>query len=260
MNAENKTTAIPKKSPIRKSNSGTKKENVGMTSSDTSKKSPPSTSKSKANNSKVTESTGKDSIAQDRSKRVTLDKTSKTKSSKSKVKKSNSNGKVAAKSDAAKNLRDLYVDGLKDIYWAEKALKKALPKMAKNATSSELKSKINAHLEQTMEHISRLERCFEEAGEKAKGEKCDAMKGLLEEGKGIMEETQPGAVRDAGIIAAAQKVEHYEIATYGTLAAFAKVLGLKKSLKLLVKTLDEEKKCDEQLTALADTALNTKAK
>jgi ferritin-like metal-binding protein YciE len=167
--------------------------------------------------------------------------------------------KTPAKADAAKDLQELFVDGLKDMYWAEKALKKELPKMIKNATSEKLKEGMTKHMEETMEHIARLESCFEEIGEKAKAEKCDAMEGLLEEGQGIIKETKAGAVRDAGIIAAAQKVEHYEIASYGTLAAFAKVLGHKKSLKHLLKTLEEEKKCDELLTSIADTALNTKA-
>lgn len=168
-------------------------------------------------------------------------------------------GKVKAKSDAAKSLDDLYEDGLKDIYWAEKALLKALPKMEKNASDEGLKKVITKHLNETEIHVKRLEECFEELGKKAKAEKCDAMAGLIEEGEGIMEETQVGAVRDAGIIAAAQKVEHYEIATYGTLAAFAKVLGHKKGLKLLLATLNEEKQCDENLTGLADTALNSQA-
>lgn len=167
--------------------------------------------------------------------------------------------KVKAKSDAAKDLQDLFEDGLKDIYWAEKELVKALPKMEKNATSPKLKAAIQGHLEETKEHVSRLEDVFKSIGVKAKAEKCDAMAGLLEEGKGIMEETEPGAVRDAGIIAAAQKVEHYEIATYGTLAAFAKVLEHKDALKTLLKTLDEEKASDEKLTSIADTNLNSKA-
>jgi ferritin-like metal-binding protein YciE len=167
--------------------------------------------------------------------------------------------KVPAKKDAAKQLEDLFEDSLKDIYWAEKALTKALPRMAKNATSPELKNAIADHLTQTVEHVSRLEECFNELGKKAVAKKCDAMEGLLKEGKSIMEETQPGAVRDAGIIAASQKVEHYEIATYGTLAAFAKVLDQKMVLKNLLKTLEEEKKCDALLTAIADTALNTEA-
>ena len=167
--------------------------------------------------------------------------------------------KIPVKKDAAKQLEDLFEDSLKDIYWAEKALTKALPKMGKNATSPKLKKAIADHLTQTVEHVARLEACFEALGKKAIGKKCDAMEGLLKEGKGVMEETEPGAVRDAGIIAASQKVEHYEIATYGTLAAFAKVLNQKVALKNLLKTLGEEKKCDELLTAIADTELNTKA-
>jgi ferritin-like metal-binding protein YciE len=168
-------------------------------------------------------------------------------------------GKLPAKKDAAKQLEDLFEDSLKDIYWAEKALTKALPKMQKNATSPELKKAIEEHLAQTVEHVARLEDCFTAIGKKAVAKKCDAMEGLLKEGTGIMEETEPGAVRDAGIIAASQKVEHYEIATYGTLAAFAKVLDQKVALKNLLKTLEEEKKCDALLTSIADTALNSEA-
>ncbi len=167
--------------------------------------------------------------------------------------------KIPAKKVAAKQLEDLFEDSLKDIYWAEKALTKALPKMEKNATSPKLKKAIADHLSQTVEHVTRIEECFESIGKKAVAKKCDAMEGLLKEGEGIMKETQPGAVRDAGIIAASQKVEHYEIATYGTLAAFAKVLDQKAALKNLLKTLDEEKKCDELLTSIADTALNSEA-
>lgn len=171
----------------------------------------------------------------------------------------NKETKVKAKSDAAKDLQDLFEDGLKDIYWAEKELVKALPKMEKNASSKSLKTALASHLKETKEHVSRLADVFKSIGVKAEAEKCDAMAGLLEEGEGIMEETEIGAVRDAGIIAAAQKVEHYEIATYGTLAAFAKVLGHKEALKILLQTLKEEKACDENLTSLADTNLNSKA-
>ncbi|PRD30992.1 UNVERIFIED_CONTAM: yciF [Trichonephila clavipes] len=167
--------------------------------------------------------------------------------------------KVKAKADAAKDLQGLFEDGLKDIYWAEKALVKALPKMEKNATAKELKSAVQSHLEETKEHVSRLEEVFKSIGKKASAEKCDAMAGLLEESEGIMKETEVGPVRDAGIIASSQKVEHYEIATYGTLAAFAKVLGHKEAVKLLLATLKEEKACDKNLTALADTNLNSKA-
>ncbi|GAA4156468.1 ferritin-like domain-containing protein [Chryseobacterium ginsenosidimutans] len=168
--------------------------------------------------------------------------------------------KIPAKKDAAKNLNDLFEDALKDIYWAEKALTKALPKMQKNATDEELKKAIESHLAETEEHVSRLEECFAKLGKKAQAKKCDAMQGLLDEGKSIMEETEPGAVRDAGIIAASQKVEHYEIATYGTLAAYAKVLEQNECLKLLLQTLEEEKKCDQLLTKIADTTLNSKSK
>lgn len=174
--------------------------------------------------------------------------------------KDSTKSKVKAKTDAAKNLQDLFEDGLKDIYWAEKALVKALPKMERNATSKLLKKAITGHLKETKEHVKRIEEAFKSIGVKAEAEKCDAMAGLLEEAEGIMKETQVGTVRDAGIIAASQKVEHYEIATYGTLAAFAKVLGHKSALKILLSTLKEEKACDKILTSIADTNLNTKAK
>lgn len=168
-------------------------------------------------------------------------------------------GKVPAKKDAAQELQDFFEDGLKDIYWAEKALTKALPKMHKNATSVKLKEAINAHLDQTKNHVTRLEQVFASIGKKAQAAKCDAMDGLLKEGEGILEETQTGAVRDAGIIAAAQKVEHYEIATYGTLATYAKMMGHKEALDLLLATLREEKKCDLDLTKLAKSEVNVKA-
>ncbi|KAA0129798.1 DUF892 family protein [Chryseobacterium sp. SN22] len=167
--------------------------------------------------------------------------------------------KTPAKKGAAKELKDLFEDSLKDIYWAEKALLKALPVMMKNATDKKLKKAIDNHITETEEQIDRLEECFKALGKKAQAKKCDAMQGLLDEGKSIMEETEPGKVRDAGIIAAAQKVEHYEIATYGTLAAFAKVLKEEDCLKHLLNTLEEEKKCDELLTKVADTNLNSKA-
>jgi len=167
--------------------------------------------------------------------------------------------KIPAKKNAAKELRDLFEDSLKDIYWAEKALTKALPKMYKNATDKKLQSAIELHLAETQVHVKRLEECFASLGKKPQAKKCDAMQGLLDEGKGIMEETEPGPVRDSGIIAAAQKVEHYEIATYGTLAAFAKILKEKTCLKNLLATLHEEKVCDQLLTKVADITLNSKA-
>ena len=149
---------------------------------------------------------------------------------------SKSNGSQTASKAASKNaqkssskasqgLRDLFEDELKDIYWAEKALIKAIPKMVKNATSEELVSALNDHLEVTKGHVDRLEESFNILGKPARAKKCEAMAGLVKEAEEIMEDTEEGVVRDAGIISAAQKVEHYEIASYGTLCAFAKTLG-----------------------------------
>jgi len=190
--------------------------------------------------------------------------TSKTSASKAPAKAtskapSKTQAKIPAKKNAAKELKDLFEDSLKDIYWAEKALTKALPKMYKNATDKKLQSAIELHLAETHVHVKRLEECFASMGKKPQAKKCDAMQGLLDEGKSIMEETEPGPVRDSGIIAAAQKVEHYEIATYGTLAAFAKILKEKTCLKNLLATLHEEKVCDQLLTKVADITLNSKA-
>ena len=169
-------------------------------------------------------------------------------------------GKIKPKKDAAEDLRDFLLDGLKDLYWAEKALVKNLPKMEKNATSPKLKKAIQNHLKETQNQVARLEDAFKAMGEKAKAQKCDAMDGLLKEAESIMEETEPGAIRDAAIIAAAEKVEHYEIASYGTMATYAKLLGEKEVKKLLGATLDEEKTCDKDLTKLATSEINLKAK
>ncbi|MFH6959117.1 ferritin-like domain-containing protein [Flavobacterium aquidurense] len=169
-------------------------------------------------------------------------------------------GTVKAKPSAAEGLRELFVDSLKDIYWAEKALVKALPKMAKNATSENLITAINEHLSVTQEQVARLEEVFKSVGEKAVAKKCDAMEGLIKEGESIMEETEAGPVRDAGIIAASQKIEHYEIATYGTLAAFATTLGEDDAVLLLEKTLAEEKQADVTLTEAAYNTINFDAK
>jgi ferritin-like metal-binding protein YciE len=176
------------------------------------------------------------------------------------AKKTTTKGKIAPKKDAADELKDFMIDGLKDLYWAEKALVKNLPKMSKNATSPHLKTAINDHLDETKNQVKRLEDAFKALGLKIEAVKCEAMKGLLKEAKEIMEETTPGAVRDAAIIAAAQKVEHYEIASYGTMATYAKLLGEKKVLNLLLETLKEEKTCDKDLTKLAKTEINIKAK
>lgn len=166
---------------------------------------------------------------------------------------------VAPAYDAATELKDLFIDSLKDIYWAENALVSALPKMIQNATSSLLASAIKEHLEVTKNQIVRLETVFKLLGEKAEGNKCEAMAGLLKEGDSILEETVPGPVRDAGIIAASQKIEHYEIATYGTLCAFAKTLGENDAAKLLTQTLAEEKEADMVLSDAACSAINLSA-
>jgi ferritin-like metal-binding protein YciE len=157
---------------------------------------------------------------------------------------------------AATELRGLFIDSLKDIYWAENALVGALPKMAANATSASLASAIKEHHAVTQNQVARLEKVFKILGEKAEGKKCEAMAGLLKEGDSILEETVPGAVRDAGIIAASQKIEHYEIATYGTLVAFAKTLGENDAAKLLTQTLAEEKEADCLLNDVALNAIN----
>ena len=180
----------------------------------------------------------------------------KTKTTTGKSKTTSKAGDVKPKRDAAEGLRELFVHSLKDIYWAEKALTKALPKMAKNATNANLVTAINNHLAETQEQVNRLEQVFASVGEKATAKKCDAMEGLIKEGEGMLEDTEPGAVRDAGIIAASQKIEHYEIATYGTLAAFAKTLGENEAVSLLEETLAEEKAADVTLTEAAYNTIN----
>lgn len=157
------------------------------------------------------------------------------------------------KSNASQAFRDLFTDSLKDIYWAEKALTKALPKMIKNATSNELVEALTEHLKVTEEQVQRLEDVFETIGEKAVAKKCEAMEGLIKEAEQMMKDTEDDAVRDAAIIAAGQKVEHYEIATYGTLCTFAKMLNENEAATLLHKTLNEEKEADETLSDVADT-------
>ena len=158
-------------------------------------------------------------------------------------------------------LEKLFTDSLKDLYWAEKQLTKALPKMKKKATTGELKSAIEEHLAQTEEHVSRLEQVFNMCGKKAQAKKCDAMEGLIKESETIIEETDDNSMtRDAGLIMAAQKVEHYEIASYGSLVQFAKTLGMDDVAELLHQTLDEEKYADEKLTEIAEWHVNKEAK
>jgi len=149
-------------------------------------------------------------------------------------------------------LRELYIDELKDLHNAENQLVKALPKMAKAASSEELRQGFEEHLEQTKEHVQRLEEIFKALDESPKGKKCVGMEGLVKEGSEIMKEDFDDAVLDAALIGAAQRVEHYEIAAYGTVAAFAKLLGETQHASLLEETLEEEKETDEKLTELAE--------
>jgi len=150
------------------------------------------------------------------------------------------------------DLKQLYIDELKDLHNAESQLVKALPKMAKAASSEELRSGFEEHLEQTKGHVQRLEQIFEMLGESPKGKKCKGMEGLIEEGSEMIEEDFEGAVKDAGLIGAAQRVEHYEIAAYGTAKALAQTLSEEEHVELLEQTLQEEKETDEKLTQLSE--------
>jgi len=148
-------------------------------------------------------------------------------------------------------LKELFIDELKDIYNAEEQLVKALPKMAKASNSPELKAGFEHHLEQTRGHVERLEKIFKSLGEKASGKKCKGMEGLIDEGEEMAKEKLPEDARDAGLISAAQRVEHYEIAAYGSVRTYANLLGDQAAVSLLEQTLQEEKETDQKLTQLA---------
>lgn len=175
--------------------------------------------------------------------------------------------KAASKTSSSKKensenneFKDFFIDGLKDIYWAEKHLAKALPKMQKASTSEELAMAFEKHTQETKQHAEILEQVFGLLEEKATAKKCDAMEGLLEEADGIIEETEDGTmIRDAALILAAQKVEHYEIATYGTLAVFARTMGRDDIAELLTQVLDNEKATDVALTTVAEGFVNEQA-
>ncbi|MFL5391925.1 MAG: ferritin-like domain-containing protein [Myxococcales bacterium] len=156
------------------------------------------------------------------------------------------------------SLRKLYVEELKDLYSAEKQILQALPRMAKKASNPQLKAGFEEHLRQTEEQVKRLDRIFEALGKSGRGKKCKGMEGLLEEGKEVMQEDMDEETRDAALIAAAQRVEHYEIAGYGTVRTYAQLLGEDAAVKLLQQTLDEEGMTDKKLTALAE-AINVEA-
>jgi ferritin-like metal-binding protein YciE len=151
----------------------------------------------------------------------------------------------------SQTLKELYIEELKDIYSAETQLVKALPKMAEAATSGELSKGFEDHLEQTKGHVRRLEQIFDQLGEKPTGKKCKGMEGLVEEGKEMIDDEFEGETLDSGLISAAQRVEHYEIAAYGTVRAFAEILGQDQAVQLLEQTLQEEKDTDQKLTDLA---------
>ena len=157
------------------------------------------------------------------------------------------------------SLKELYVDELKDLYSAEKQLVKALPKMAKNATNAELKDAFTTHLQETEGHVERLEQIFEMLGERPGGKKCKGMEGLIEEAKELLEEDATEEVLDAGMISKAQHVEHYEMAGYGTVRTYARMLGLDDQADLLQETLDEEGHANDLLTQIAESSVNLEA-
>src|SRR5690349_2433177 len=159
----------------------------------------------------------------------------------------------------AGTLHDAFLDELRDAYDAEKQLTKALPKMAKAATSPDLRAAFEEHLEETRGHIERLEQVFESLEERARGKHCEGIAGIIEEGKTVMDEDLDDATMDACLIASGQRAEHYEMAAYGTLVAWARGMGHSDAEKLLQETLDEEKAADEKLTSLAEGGINQEA-
>lgn len=161
--------------------------------------------------------------------------------------------------NTTKTLHDAFIDELRDAYDAEKQLTKALPKLAKKATSAQLKSAFENHLKETQNHVVRLEQVFESIGEKPKGKHCDGIAGIIEEGKNVMEENLEESAMDACLIAGGQRAEHYEMAAYGSLIAWAKAMGHDTAADLLEQTLEEEKAADEKLTSIAGGGVNRQA-
>jgi ferritin-like metal-binding protein YciE len=186
-------------------------------------------------------------------------KSSGTKSSASSTARKSKSAEAPSQNENSQ-LEKFFVDALKDIYWAEKHLTKALPKMQKAATSEELQQAIEDHLNQTKEHVNRLEQVFDQLGEKAQAKKCDGMEGLTKEGDSVVEETDDGtSTRDVGIIVSAQKVEHYEISAYGSLITLAKTMGQDEIAEILSQTLEEEKETDQLLSQIAENSINWQA-
>jgi len=155
-----------------------------------------------------------------------------------------------------KSMNDLLLTFMQDVYYAERQILKALPKMAKAAESEELKKALTEHREETQGHVERLQQAFDMMGKRARGQTCEAINGIIEEGDEVVHEFDQGSVRDAGILANAQAVEHYEIARYGTMIAWAKACGMNDAAKVLQETLDEEKKADSLLNQIATKSLN----
>ena len=191
----------------------------------------------------------------------TKSKSTSSSTSRSTNTKAKTSGSTASKQQSAGGeLEKFFYDSLKDIYWAEKHLTKAIPKMMKAATNQELVAALEEHLDVTEGQVERLERVFEILGKKAQAKKCEAMEGITKEAESIIEETEDGtSTRDVGIVMAAQKVEHYEIATYGGLAQLAKTMGLDEVKELLGQSLQEEKEADETLTSIAEKDINMQA-
>lgn len=162
-------------------------------------------------------------------------------------------------SESTSKLERLFEDELKDIYWAEKALVRALPKLLRNVTSEELYKVLEDHLTETEDQVVRVENVFRAMGKEPKAKKCEAMVGLIREAEEVMSHSEPGPMRDAGIISGVQKIEHYQIASYGTLRTFASTLGLDKGVNLLQDNLDEELAADNKLSELAVSAINFEA-
>jgi ferritin-like metal-binding protein YciE len=199
-------------------------------------------------------------MAQTQTKSKSNSSTAKSSNGNSGRSKRSANGSAGSKENQSTMLEELFLEELRDIYWAEKHLLKALPKMEKAATSKELRQSFADHLKVTKEQVTRLEEAFEILDAKAQGKKCEAMDGLTKEAEGIIEATEQGTLtRDVGLIMAAQKVEHYEIATYGSLAQLAKTLGKNDLAQLMVQTLEEEKEADQLLTTIAENNINVKA-
>ena len=186
---------------------------------------------------------------------------SKTQSSSRRMTNGKTNGKSEKKQGGGPaELREFFVEELKDIYWAEKHLVKALTKLQKASTSEELSQAFGDHLTATEEHVKRLEQIFETLGEKPRGKKCDGMEGIVKEWESVIEETEKDtSLRDAGLIIAAQKAEHYEIATYGSLVQLAKIMGQEEISGILEQTLEEEKETDKLLTEIAMSQSNAMA-